>query len=73
MHDLFWPTLFFLIEYISNFFHTNEVFILLYQVLVNLGFLYLQINYTSRLNWANFLGFSEKKRDIKRFVENSEG
>ena len=59
---------FFVIEYISLFFHINEFFLVLYQVLDKLIFLNTQFNYTSRLNWTNFLGFSGGKGDTKHFL-----
>ena len=46
----------------------NEVFLVQYSVLYNLRFLNLQFNYISWLNRANFLSFSEKKGDTKRFL-----
>ena len=49
------------IEYISNFFHMYEMFLLLYQVLDKLSFFNPQFNYTSRLHRAIYLSFSEKK------------
>ena len=60
---------YFINEYISNFFNMNDFFLVLYQVLDNLSFLDLQFNYTSRLNRANFLSFSEKKGDTERFFK----
>ena len=59
---------FFLNEYILNFFHMNETFLLLYQILDKLIFLNLHFYYTSRFNRANFLIFSVKKGDTKRFL-----
>ena len=50
----------------------NEVFLVQYSVLYNLRFLNLQFNYISWLNRANFLSFSEKKGDTKRFLKNGE-
>ena len=64
---------FFLIEYISNFFHMNKKILLLYQVLDKLRFLSLQFNYNSRLNRDNFSRLSEKKGDTKCFLKNSKG
>ena len=46
--------IFFLIEYIWNFFHMNEFYPLLYAVLNKLSFSNLQFNYTPGLHRANF-------------------
>ena len=56
------------IEYIPNFFHMNDSFLLLYQVLDKLSYLNLQFNYTTRLHRANFLSFSGEKGDRKCFL-----
>ena len=63
---------YFSIDYITNLFHMNEVFLLLYQVMDRLGFFNLEFNYTSRLNKANFLSFSGGKGDTKSFWKNGE-
>ena len=50
----------------------NEFFPVLYQVLYKIIFLNIHFNYTSLLNRANFLLFSGKKGDTKRFLKNAE-
>ena len=60
-HGLFWPKPFFLIEYISNFFHMNENFLLIYQVLDKLICYNLKFDYTSLLNWVKFSPFYRKR------------
>ena len=67
-HVLFWPNLIFLIKYISNLFHMNEVYLLIYAIMDKMSYLNLQFNYTPGLHKANFLSFSVKKRDTKHFL-----
>ena len=47
----------------------NEIYVLLYAVLYKLIYLNLQFNYTPGLHRANFLSFSVKKGDTKRFCK----
>ena len=60
---------FFKIEYISNFFHMNEIGLLLYQVLYKPGFLNMQLNHTTRLHRANFFSFSVKRETESIFCK----
>ena len=55
-------------KYILNFFHMNEIYLLLYTVLDKLSYLNLQFNYIPDFRRANFLSLSIKKGDTKRFL-----
>ena len=55
-------------KYILNFFHMNEIYVLLYLMLYKLGYFYLKFNYIPAFHRANFLSFSVKKGDTKRFL-----
>ena len=46
----------------------NEIYLLIYVVLDKLGCLNLQFNYIPAFHRANFLSFSVKKGDTKRFL-----
>ena len=46
----------------------NGIYILLYTVLDKLSYLNLQYNYIPTFHRANFLSFSVKKGDTKRFL-----
>ena len=46
----------------------HEILLLLYQVLYKMSFLNMKFNYTTPLHKANFLSFSGKKVDRKRFL-----
>ena len=52
-------------KYILNFFHMNEIYILLYVVLDNLSYLNPEFNYIPAFRRANFLSLSVKKGDTK--------
>ena len=55
-------------KYILNFFHMNEIYVLLYQILYKMSYLNLQFNYTPAFHRANFLSLSVKKGDRERFL-----
>ena len=49
----------------------NETYLLLYAVMHKLSYLNLQFNYAPWLHRAEFLSFSVKKEDKKRFLSNN--
>ena len=49
-------------KYILNFFHMNEIYVLIYAMLNNISFLNLQFNYIPDFHRANFLSLSVKKK-----------
>ena len=52
---------------ILNFFHINEIYVLIYVVLYKLSYLNLQYNSIPAFHRANFLSLSVKKGDTNRF------
>ena len=54
-------------KYILNFFHMNEIYVLIYPMLYKLSYLNLQFNYITAFHRANFLILSVKKGDKDRF------
>ena len=59
-------------KYILNFFHMNEIYVLLYAMLYKLSYSNLQFNYIPAFRRANFLSLSVKKGDRNRFLQNGE-